>query len=170
MHCSFAVVLLSQDERLAEAAHRAVCGQTSLQLLVTGTLDEAVALLDQAGTCALVAHLDSGLADEEIAQLLWKASLSPVPVPIVAIGDRYDDVRAQVLFQLGVTDYLGRNEHLAKLGALLTSALAGATRAPTHVSEGASRAALLGPTILAEAQNAASTPAGLRRFPILGEG
>ncbi|MDR3634285.1 MAG: hypothetical protein P4L84_10820 [Isosphaeraceae bacterium] len=166
------VLLLTQDERLVQVARLEIYTRSPLELVVARTVEEGLTFLSTARPCAVVVHLEAGLADEQVSELLWAAAVPAKPVPVVALSDQYDEARAKTMFDLGVADYLGRREHLARLAALLTSVVPCSTASDQTAVEFDSRGALLEQPRL---PRSASIPAGphlpgLQRFPILGEG
>jgi len=172
MRSSSPVLLLTQDERLVQAARLEIYAQSPLDLIVARTFEEGFDLLSNAQPCAVVVHLEAGLADEHVSQLLWAASVAPRPAPVLALTDQYDEGRGRTLFELGVTDYLSRCEHLSRLATLLRRVV----RCPQAVDETgwdvALRANLTSSSRITETSPVPSVPhlPGLHRFPILGEG
>lgn len=172
MRASALVLLLTQDERLVQAARLEIYAQSSLELVVARTLDEGQGLLANGRLCAVVVHLDAGVTDEQVSQLLWTASIAPRGVPVVALSDRYDALRARTLFELGVVDCLDRVEHLGKLAGLLTTLVPKACAVQDTDEEADSRAGLPANPRLAQGPPVPATLPlpGLQRFPIVGEG
>jgi DNA-binding response OmpR family regulator len=166
------VLLLTQDECLVQAARLEIYARSALDLVVARTLEEGLTHLADGQPCAVVIHLDAGLSDEQVSQVLWAASLPPRAVPVLALSDRYDESRAQTLFQLGITDYLGRVEHLASLASLLTSIVPSSPAATEASAEQDARNAVWAVSRLPEGTIAPSIThlPGLQRFSILGEG
>ena len=172
MRTSRPVVLLTQDERLVEAAYLELYTRSPLELVVARTFEEGLALLADGRPCAAVIDLDVGLSDEQISQVLWAASLAPKPVPVLALSSRYDESRARRLFQLGVADYLGRLEHFSRLVSLVTSVVPSSAAVPQTSAEQNARTAVLNAPRLPLGTSVSEAPQlpGLQRFSILGEG
>ena len=92
-------------------------------VLCAATAEDARGVVEAGCPDMLIYYRLEGEDFRGVDAVLWSRSRAPRPVPIVVLGDRYDEAEAMILFQLGVTDYLGVAEHADRLASLTSRLL-----------------------------------------------
>jgi DNA-binding NtrC family response regulator len=113
------ILLASRDPSLV-AVVRGVLGEIGPIALESVRDSGDLPLLIRRGRHDLViVHADWRFAPRQLAGALQAAGVLRKPVPIVVLDETYDVDRATTLFRMGVTDYLGLDEHGERLSAVV---------------------------------------------------
>lgn len=69
----------------------------------------------------ILVTLDGFHSLADVGEVLWSCSVAGRTVPVVVLSEQYNEAEALTLFRMGVTDYLGIDEHLGKLMHVIES-------------------------------------------------
>lgn len=124
------ILVICDQAGLAELIARDLGPRSGLSVMNVKGVDLAIDLMDRVEPSLVVFHLTDRHAREHLDRLLWSFSQSFRPLPVVAIGEHYDEAEALTLFQMGVTDYLSLSDHRDNLPRVIRSLVS--TRAQGH--------------------------------------
>lgn len=113
------VRLIRHDADRAQWVRQRLSAVGVQSLLELAGARQLAAVLDDWGANLTLYYWNTGEDFSEIDSALHAISLSARPGPLVVVSDHYDASVALTLFRMGVTDYLGRDEHGDRFNAVI---------------------------------------------------
>ncbi|MGE3821708.1 MAG: hypothetical protein AB7I30_20030 [Isosphaeraceae bacterium] len=116
-------VVCSDPAELRRVGREFACDR-STRFFAVEAVDDLRGVVRHGAPTAILVCVGEDFHRDEVCRALWIASLAKRAVPVVVLASRYDQRDALTCFQLGVCDYLGRVEHMSRLGRVLRSVAA----------------------------------------------
>jgi DNA-binding NarL/FixJ family response regulator len=120
------ILTITQDNEFLSVLRHRIHDQlgSGSRMIVTGTTDEACALLSTVRPQLVVVHwTGDSKRYEQLDRLLWTTTVLARRVPVLVIAERYRTDQATMMYRLGVAEYISRTHHLDHLGPVFATHL-----------------------------------------------
>ncbi|MHC5537621.1 hypothetical protein ACYOEI_05255 [Singulisphaera rosea] len=115
------VLMISNDTRLVRRVREDLDVLGGPGLHVVEEVDRAFSEAIEGDYCLVIAHLDEGIGRAQFRRMLGEANSQASPVSFLALSETYLPDEANILFRLGIADYLSRDEHLEKIANIINA-------------------------------------------------